>query len=227
MFVGHLAVAFASKRLRPQVSLGWYVGAATTLDVIWPVFLLLDVEHVRVVPGATAFNSLVFDSYPWSHSLLMAIVWGAVLAIIARWRGVAASAATLIAFLVVSHWILDFVTHAPDMPLWPGNSPRFGLGLWNSNAGTLAVEGALWIGGIILYLSARHHVRWTGPLALWSLVALTTVMWAAGPWSPPPPNPRALAWFALVGGAIMIPWSVLSDKYYSAWASVKQGVEVF
>jgi hypothetical protein len=50
-----------------------------------------------------AFNSLVFDSYPWSHSFVMAMVWGVALAAIARWRGIAASAAVLIAFLAVSH----------------------------------------------------------------------------------------------------------------------------
>ena len=69
MFVGHTAVALAAKRQAPRVSLGWLVAAAFGLDLIWPVLLLLGVEHVSIVPDATAFNALVFDSYPWSHSL--------------------------------------------------------------------------------------------------------------------------------------------------------------
>ena len=218
MFVGHLAVAFASKRLRPEVSLGWFVAAATTLDLVWPLFMLLGVEQVRIAAVGTGFNRLVFDSYPWSHSLLMAVIWGAALAAIARWRGVAAPAAYLIALLVVSHWVLDFITHAPDMPLWPGSSPRLGLGLWNSVPGTLALEGALWLGTITLYVKVRRPTGWLGPLALWSLVAISTVMWGAGPWSPPPPTPRALAWFALIGW-IIVPWSVLADKYYAVRAN--------
>jgi hypothetical protein len=103
MFVGHLAVGFAGKRVSSVTSLAWLIGAATTLDLLWPIFLLAGVEHVRIVPGATAFTPLVFDSYPWSHSLLMAVVWGAILAAIARGRGVELRASWLIAGLVVSH----------------------------------------------------------------------------------------------------------------------------
>lgn len=213
MFVGHLALAFASKRLDPAPSLGWYVAAVTTLDLVWPIFVLLGLEHVSIAPANTAFTPLVFDSYPWSHSLLMAVLWGALLAGIARWRGVAPRTALLLALLVVSHWLLDVFTHAPDLPLWPGTSPRFGLGLWNSIGGTLVVEGAMWIAGIWLYLSPRRATQWVGPVALWSFILVSTVMWAAGPWSPLPPDGRAVGWFALIGW-LTIPWAALADRYY-------------
>jgi membrane-bound metal-dependent hydrolase YbcI (DUF457 family) len=114
MFVGHLSLALAAKRVAPGVNLGYY---------------------------------------PWSHSLLMSAVWGVVLAGVARWRGVR-TASTLLIALVVSHWVLDYISHAPDMPLWPGTSPRFGLGLWNSIPLTLIVEGAMWVLGIWIYLGA-------------------------------------------------------------------------
>ena len=112
----------------------------------------------------------------------------------------------------MSHWVLDFVTNAPDMPFWPG-SARVGLGLWNSIPGTLVIEGAIWIAGIALYLRGRRSTRWIGPAALWSLIIISTVMWAAGPWSAPPPDARALGWFALIGW-IMIPWAALADRHY-------------
>lgn len=214
MFVGHLALAFASKRLDATPSLGWYVTAVVALDLLWPLFLLLGIEHVRVAVGATAFTPLVFESYPWSHSLLMSALWGALLAGIARWRGLKPRTARLLVLLVMSHWLLDFVTHAPDMPLWPGGSPRLGLGLWNSIAGTIAVEGALWVAGIWLYLGPRRATRWTGPVALWSFVVVTTVMWISGPWAPPPPTERAMGWFGLIGW-ITVPWAALADRYYT------------
>jgi len=120
MFVGHFALALGSKREAPTVSLGWFIAAVTALDLVWPIFVLAGIERVSVVPGATAVNPLVFDYYPWSHSLLMSLVWGAVLGALALWRGVPRRTAYLIAALVVSHWVLDFITRAPDMPLSPG-----------------------------------------------------------------------------------------------------------
>lgn len=222
MFVGHLALALAGKRAAPTVSLGWLMAAVTALDLVWPLLLLAGVEHVRVVPGATAFTPLVFDSYPWSHSLLTACGWGLALAALARWRGIARPAAYIIGALVVSHWVLDYITHAPDLPLWPGRSPRFGLGLWNSIPGTLLVEGAMWVAGIALYLRHRDATRWIGPLALWSLVLISTAMWASSPWSPPPTDPRSLAWFALIGW-IVVPWANWADRYYADVTAGRRG----
>ncbi|GBD32526.1 hypothetical protein HRbin33_01496 [bacterium HR33] len=213
MFVGHLAAAFAAKGARPRLSLGWYLAAATAPDLLWPILLLLGVERAQVAPGATAFNPLIFEHYPWSHSLLSGFILGAVLAAAARWRGADRFSATLLGACVLSHWVLDFVTHAPDLPLWPGQSPRFGLGLWNSVAGTFAVEGSLWVAALALYLARRQPAGWRGSLALWSLVAVSTVLWAGGPWSPPPPSVTALAWFALVGW-LVIPWGAAADRYY-------------
>jgi hypothetical protein len=213
MFVGHLAVGLIGKRLRPELSLGWFMAAATALDLLWPLFLLLGIEHVRIVPGAMAFNPLVFDSYPWSHSLLMAVVWGVVLAYLAAKLGAAPQTRLVLGALVVSHWVLDVASHAADMPLWPGPSPRLGLGLWNSVPATLIVEGAVWVVGIWLYLAPRSRTDRVGPIAFWSLVLVTTTMWIAGPWSPPPPSANALAWFALVGW-IVLPWAAWADRHY-------------
>lgn len=212
MFVGHLAVAFIGKRAAPSVSLGWHMAAVTALDLLWPFFLLAGIETVSIHAGATAFTPLAFDSYPWSHSLVMSIAWAALFWGLARWRGASKHAAMVLGILVVSHWVLDFISHAPDMPLWPGKSPRFGLALWDSIPATLVVEGLLWVAGIVVYLKLRRPTRWTGLLAFWSFVAVCTVMWVAGPWSPPPPSVRALAWFALIGW-IVIPWSAWADRH--------------
>ncbi len=211
MFVGHLAVALAAKRAAPAVNLGWLMAAVIALDLVWPFFVIAGIERVRIAPGATAVTPIIFDHYPWSHSLVMSVGWGLALAGVARWRQIPVSASWLLAVLVVSHWVLDFASHVPDMPLWPGTSPRFGLGLWRSIALTFAVEGAMWLAGIVIYLRMAQPRDWKARLAFWSLVAVTTIMWASGPWSSPPPNADVLGWFALIGW-VVVPWAALADR---------------
>ena len=75
MFIGHFGVAFAAKKVAPETSLGTLILAAQFLDFLWPFFLLLGIEHVRIAPGITRVSPLDFTDYPISHSLLMAIVW--------------------------------------------------------------------------------------------------------------------------------------------------------
>ena len=143
----------------------------------------------------------------------MLTVWGFALAALARSRGVGTPAALLIVLLVMSHWLLDYVTHAPDMPLWPGTgSPRIGLGLWNSVPGTIAVEGTMWIAGIAIYLRGCRPTGPVGAVAFWSFVLVTTLMWVSGPWSPPPPSVTALEWLGLTGW-VVVPWAVWADRH--------------
>lgn len=206
MFVGHLAVAFAAKRAKPDVHVGWYITAVSLVDLIWPIFLLVGLERVEVEPGNTAFTPLAFTHYPWTHSLAMGLVWAVALGGLARWRGVARDGAALIAGLVLSHWLLDLLTHRPDLPLWPGSSHRYGLGLWNSVAGTLALEATLWIGGLALWFSAFRPRGANGWAAIVSFVLVSTAIWISGPFAPPPPNAQAVAVGALLGFSVL-PWA--------------------
>ena len=212
MFVGHSAVALLARRRSPSVPLGTFLVATFALDLIWPVLLLLGIEQVRIRPGATPFNPFVFTWYPWSHSLLLAIGWGVLATLLARWRSIAPRDARLIGMVVVSHWVLDFVTHVPDLPLAPGSLLRLGLGLWRSIPGTLAVEGTLYVVAISLYLASTRPRDSIGTWGMWSFLLLSAFLWAMGPWSPPPPTETALAWFANVAW-LLIAWGAWSDRH--------------
>jgi membrane-bound metal-dependent hydrolase YbcI (DUF457 family) len=191
MFVGHLAVAFAAKKVEPRAPLWALVAATMGVDLLWPLLLLTGLEVVRIDPGNTAFTPLAFDSYPWSHSLAMALVWSVLAGVAAyvAWRR--RPVAWLIAAVVCSHWVLDFITHRPDLPLWPGG-PRVGLGLWNSIPASLIVEGGLSAAAIWYYARGTRAADRVGRWALWALVALTGVIWVSQPWSPPPPSATAV-----------------------------------
>lgn len=192
MFAGHLAVALAAKRVEPDAPLGALVAASFGLDLLWPVLLLLGLESVTVEPGATAFTPISFDSYPWSHSLALALLWGLLALLVMRWLGKGTRVAALTGVTVVSHWLLDWFTHRPDLPLWPGG-PLTGLGLWDSVAGTILIEGSFLVAAVLLYRKVSQARDGLGRVGLASLITLVTVVWLAGPFSPPPPGQAAIA----------------------------------
>lgn len=214
MFVGHLAAALAAKRVEPEMPLAASVAAAFALDLAWPILLLAGVETVRVNPGDTAFTNLAFDWYPWTHSLTMVLVWSGVGCLVGKaafrsWR-----AGGVVGALVLSHWILDLVTHRPDLPLWPGG-PAVGLGLWNSIPGTIAVEGGLFAAGIWMYGRVTRAQNRTGTLALAALLALTGLIWISQPWTPPPPSARAVAFGSLILW-LLPPWALWIERHRHA-----------
>jgi hypothetical protein len=198
MFLGHYAVALASKRAAPAVNLGVLILAAQFLDLIWPLFVLAGIEHLRIAPGNTAFTPLDFSYYPWTHSALTAAVWSLGFALVYAAFRREARGAIVVAVAVFSHWVLDFITHRPDLPLAPGSDIKVGLGLWNSVGVSIALELLLWSAGVALYISVTRRRNRRGSIAFWSLVGLLTLIFFANVFGPPPPNVAAVAWSAML-----------------------------
>jgi hypothetical protein len=215
MFIGHFAVGFAAKQFAPRTSAGVLLTAPELADILWPVFLLLGWEQVRIDPGNTRFTPFDFVSYPWSHSLLMLCVWATAFgpiyfAITRYWAGAAA-----IWIGVVSHWVLDWVTHRPDMPLVPGGA-RYGLGLWNSIAGTMAVEILMFAAGVWMYVSVTRAKDRIGRYAFRAYVVFLVVIYFANAFGPPPDSVTEVAWAAIAAPIILIPWAWWFDRHRKA-----------
>jgi hypothetical protein len=194
MFLGHYALALGAKRIAPAVSLGTLFMACQFADLLWPTLLALGLERVEIDPGNTLVTPLNFVSYPYSHSLVMLVVWAAVFALVYRAiRGAYPVAIGTVAALVFSHYVLDVITHRPDMPLTIGATQKIGLGLWNYPGTTLAIESSLFLAGSLMYvITTREHDR-TGKFALWGLIATLAAIYFAALYGPPPPNTRAVA----------------------------------
>ena len=208
MFIGHHAVAFAAKPFAPRVGLGTLFAAAMLADLVWPILLLLGFEHVRIAPGITAFTPLDFYDYPITHSLVAALGWAIAFALVVRRHTLVVGA------VVLSHWVLDFVTHRPDLPLWPGG-PKVGLGLWHSIPATIAVEVPLFVLGLVLYLRATRARDRIGSIALWALVAFLAVVYVGNFTSPPPPDVKAIGWVGLAQW-LFVPWGWWIDRHREA-----------
>src|SRR5271165_1573434 len=211
MFLGHFGVAFAAKKAAPKTSLGTLVFAAQFADLLWPFLLLLGVEHVRIVPGLLPASPFDFTSYPISHSLVAQLGWGALLALIYFAVKRDGKSALLVGGLVPTHWVLDFIAHRPDMPIYPGGA-KYGLGMWNSVPLTISVEYALFVAGIAVYLSVTRANDRTGNVALWSFLGFLAVMYPASLFGPPPPSVQVLAWSA-ISIWLTVPWTAWADRH--------------
>jgi hypothetical protein len=212
LFLGHFATAYAAKRLAPRASLGTLFAAAQLPDLLWPVLIAGGVEKATIAPGDTAFTPLRFDSYPISHSLVTVAAWGAAFGAVHFWRKRRPRDAVVLAALAVGHWVLDFVSHRPDMPLWPGG-PKLGLGLWNSVAATVAVELALFAAGLWLALSATRARDRLGRWGFAALAALLVLLYAANVTSPPPPSMEAVAWVGVAGALVLVALAAWIDRH--------------
>ena len=212
MFVGHFAAGFAAKAIAPRVNLGWLVTAGTLLDLLWTLFILLGLEHARIVPGFTPANALELYDYPWSHSLALDVAWSLLAGgLWWLWRR-DRRGALAIGLAVFSHWVLDVVSHVPDVPLWPGGAPRLGLGLWRSVAATVLVEGALWVAAVAWYARATRARDGIGRWGFAAYAAVLTLMWAASFAGPPPPDIRVVAWTNLAM-ALFLVWPAWFDRH--------------
>jgi hypothetical protein len=215
MFLGHYALALAGKRIAPRLPLGTLVLAAQLLDELWPIFLLLGWEQVRIVSGYTAASPLEFVSYPISHSLLAAAIWAFALACGYYVFRRHARGAVVIGCLVVSHWFLDFAMHRPDLPLWPGSRLLFGAGLWNSVPATMWIEGLLFVAGIIVYVRTTRPRDATGVWAFWTMIAVLALIFIGSLAGPLPPGEQAVAWMTL-GLWLFVPWGYWVDRHREA-----------
>ncbi len=212
MFIGHFAVALAAKKAAPKVSLGTLFLSVQLLDLLWPIFLLLGIEHVRINVGDTAFTPLDLYDYPISHSLVTVIGWSILLALIYCVAKKYPRGAWVLGVGVFSHWLLDFITHRPDMPIAPGSTMYVGLGLWNSIIGTVLVEGTLFAVGVMIYLRSTTAIDKTGTYAFWSLIGFLLLSWVGNMVGPPPPDSQSLAYFALLLW-LFVPWGYWIDRH--------------
>jgi hypothetical protein len=212
MFIGHYAVGFAAKRFAPRTSLGTLLAAALLLDVVWPILVLAGVERVRIAPGDTLMTPLDFQYYPYSHSLLMALLWGAAFGLLYLALRRDRAAALVVGLLVLSHWLLDLLVHRPDLPLAFGDSPKLGWGLWNSMAMTLLLEYGLFAAGVVVYVRTTRPLDRLGRWGFWGLVAFLALGFASDIGGPPPPSVTALAWMALALWVLVL-WAWWVDRH--------------
>lgn len=159
MFIGHYGIALVLKKAYNGLSIGWLFIAVQLVDIVWTILVLLGVEKVAIVPGITKVNPLDFYYYPYTHSLIAFFFWSFLVFIICYFiknkSGLSRFKFGLIlAFVVFSHFLLDVITHRPDIPLAGEESVKIGFGLWNHVAFSYILEAVIFIVGFWLYFKS-------------------------------------------------------------------------
>lgn len=215
MFIAHFGAGFGAKSVAPAVSLGTLFLAAQFIDLLWPTLLWLGIEQVRIVPGATVVTPLLFEHYPYSHSLLAVFGWAALVACIHFLLRRKRRAALVLGGLVISHWLLDVVVHRPDLPLYPGSATLAGLNAWSSLPITLVIELSLFALGVWLYARATAPTDTMGRWGLAGLVVFLLGIYAGSLFGAPPPSAAAVAWAGQLQWLLVI-WGYWLDKHRHA-----------
>jgi hypothetical protein len=199
MFIGHYGPSFAIKAIRPAIPLWLFFIAVQLVDIAWAILVFLGIEKVRIVPGITASNPLDLYYMPYTHSLVAAGLWAMAAIVLCKpLRGVRNwSAAAWMGAAVFSHWVLDWLVHRPDLPLYD-DTMKVGLGIWNYPAIALALEALLLFGGMIMYLRRTQAINAIGRLGPPVFGILMLAIQAYIFFGPPPASPGAAAITALV-----------------------------
>ena len=218
MFAGHFGLGFGAKAAARRMSLGTLFLASQFIDLLWPALLLLGLETVRISPGITRVTPLDFTHYPISHSLLTVTAWALLFGVAYYLIRRCKRGAFVCALLVLSHWLLDALTHRPDLPLAPVSDLRVGLGLWNSLPAAIAVEIFLFTIGVMLYARATRASDRVGSIGFWALVAFLLVIYFGNTFGPPPPNVQTLAWTAHAQW-LLVAWAYWLDRHRESRSS--------
>ncbi|ALJ11556.1 metal-dependent hydrolase [Sphingopyxis macrogoltabida] len=169
MFIGHFAPALVAAARPKAAGLGTLFVAAQLVDIGFAALLVPGVEKMRIVPGIAAMNPMDLYHMPYTHSLLGALLWGAIFGALVWFATKRREAAIGAALVVVSHWFVDLLVHIPDLTL-AGAPPKLGFGLWDHPAIAMPLEIAL-IGSAFVYY-ARRTAAPSGNRRLWVLAAL-------------------------------------------------------
>lgn len=217
MFIGHFGLSLAAKKVAPKVSLATLFIATQFVDIVWPLLLVLHVEKVRLVPGYTESNSYDFLYYPYTHSLLMGLVWGIIAGGVYWLFKKDRQGAIIVGLGVLSHWFLDLVVHVADLPLSPFSDYKVGFGLWNHMVLTLVIETVIFLTGTYLYATSTQAKNKVGKWGFVTLIVLLLAIYLSNAFGPTPPDSPMIVFVSctiLMGVLVALAYWVDRNREY-------------
>jgi hypothetical protein len=182
MFIGHYSAALIAATNRDAPKLGTLFAAAQIVDIGFFTFVLSGAESMRITPGTTVMNPMDLYHMPYTHSLIGTLVWAAGFTLILRLFGAGWRGAMIGGLVVVTHWFLDLIVHAPDLTL-AGAPPKLGLGLWNYPMIEMPLEIGITAGALWIYLRTNAPIgrSLAVPVLILFFAVVQSVNWFAPP----------------------------------------------
>jgi len=216
MYIGHYGAGFAGRKVMGEntygrISLGTLFLASQFLDLLFPLLVLIGVENLSIEPGNTVLTPLNLFYYPFSHSLFSAIIWaflfGSIYYIIKKNK----KGSLVLGGLVLSHWLLDFITHRPDLQLVPWRELRVGLGLWNFPVPAIILEMIIFLIGFYFYTEMTKAINLRGIFLMWGMFLFLLLTYSANIFGTSPPSVKAFAYIGL-SQWLIIAWGYWIDR---------------
>ncbi len=196
MYLGHFAVGLAAKPVAPKASLGILLVATQVLDILYPIFLLVGIAHPSVAS-------------PWDHGLVMSFVWSVIIFGIYFAASRDIRLAAWVGFLILSHWICDFISWNHVLPLAFSDAPRVGLGLYNSLPVMVGIDFGLFGIALAYYLLRTKAKDPLGKWLPWLLVAYLLAL------MPLTLLPGKLVIIMALGMVLVAPFGMWIDRHRS------------
>ncbi|NBB24571.1 hypothetical protein GVM20_05490 [Porphyrobacter sp. SLTP] len=184
MFIGHFAPAFVAAAVSPErPRLGLMFVAAQLVDWAFFIFTIVGVEHMRIVdPPASVMSPIDFHHMPYTHSLIGTAIFAAALLGVVAVQRRDLKLGVLAGLVVLSHWLLDWLVHVPDLTL-DGTPPKLGLGLWDMPWVAIPLELGVTLGAFAFYLR-----RTRGPAGPPAILIGVMLLFQAISWFGPHPE---------------------------------------
>ncbi|QIW23576.1 hypothetical protein EWF20_04990 [Sulfolobus sp. S-194] len=159
MFIGHFGIAFILSYFFPSIPLWIFLTAVSFPDLLWPILVLIGKEKVTVNKNNPFMSDVKFESYPYSHSLILSSLFYSIPAII--FSVILGNILIFPLFLIgtASHWFLDYLYHMHDMPIKGfGKDEKVGLSMWKNGPMAFFIELIFYIVTSILFLPSRFFL---------------------------------------------------------------------
>lgn len=196
--MNHAVTALALNKKFDHVPLAWLLVSVQLMELLWIAFNWLGLEYIAVESEVNTIADIHLAHMPYSHSIASAVLLAGIAYLAFRRAGLA------IALGVLSHLVLDLVTHVPDIAVvWFGWDLELGTGIYGLPLVAFTLETSY---GLAIWRYVRGSIGLLAAIVVFQLGTLSAhVTWISGIEAGLAGNPSMLATGVAIQIAVTLP----------------------